>query len=98
MRLFCLIALFLLSAQLNFRAQDATANKLPDLTTLVTRLKDKNHEVAENAADELIKVGTAAILPVTQMLKKEKGCSERILAARVLSNIDPDNEVIKMRS
>ena len=50
--------------------------------------------MAEDAAEKLIKVGPGAVSPVTEMLKREKGCSERILAARVLGKIDPNNEAI----
>ena len=94
MKPFCFITLFLFSAHTNLWAQEARASQQADIPTLVRQLKDKNHEVAEDAADKLIKVGPPAKLPVTEMLKKEKGCSERILAARVLGKIDPDNETI----
>ena len=94
MKYSCLITILILAAHLNYRAQDASFSKQTDIPTLVRQLKDKNHEVAEDAAEKLIKLGPGAVSTVTEMLKKEKGCSERILAARVLGKIDPNNEAI----
>jgi HEAT repeat protein len=94
MKYSCFITVLFLSAQMNLWAQDARLSQQTDIPTLVKKLQDKNHEVAEDAADKLMKVGPPAKLPVTEMLKREKGCSERILAARVLGKIDPDNDVI----
>jgi len=88
------IATFLFAAHPNSFAQVASLSKQADTPTLVRQLKDRNHEVAEDAAEKLIKVGPEAAPPVTEMLKKEKGCSERILAARVLGKIDPNNDAI----
>lgn len=71
-----------------------SARSQPDIAALIEQLGDDEEKVAFRAVDELLEAGQPAVAPLRELLKKEKACRPRVLAAGTLLSLAPDSEII----
>lgn len=68
-----------------------TAGGQTDFAALLDRLKGDDVREAARAGDALAKEGRAAVAPLSEFVKREKG-EARLRGALVLSRVEPENE------
>jgi HEAT repeat protein len=88
------LALSLLGIHTMGHTQDLKPQTKPDIPALIRKLKDKNEDVVENAHQTLVKLKPQVIPVAIDMLKNEKTCVDRMLAAEVLIDLDPKNQAL----
>lgn len=93
-RFLCSFALLLSSLNQISLAQETALNQQADISSLISKLEDKDQRVVVAAAEELIRVGQSAIPLLISSLKQNKGCQFQFVASGVVYQLDKKNEIV----